>query len=475
MNKKPMDWTLGDVLQACAEATWRFDDADLVNRQPMGFSIDTRSLAPDEVFVALEGEHADGHDYIGAAFERGALAAVVSRRWFTAHGENYLGGNFIIVEDTLRALQEMARAYRRRLDPEVFALTGTNGKTTTKEMVGAILSTQMVAHKTPGNWNNHIGVPLTLLSMRQPVDVVVLEMGTNHFGEIALLCQLAEPDTGLITNVGHGHTEFLQDVDGVRREKGALFAWLAARGVAFVNANDPQVVRAADETGVRRKVTFGFDVAADVRASGLQLDDEGCATFVWNGHCIRVGTPGLHSAANALAAVAVGQYYQIRPENMAAVLAQPLSVGGRMRRLQVAGRVVIDDSYNANPESMRAALQFLSRLRTDGKRVAILGDMFELGALRDQAHHDVLQFAADQKIDEILVIGEAMQAAVEQAGSRWPHVRFFTDRAALIEALLLETRPGDVLLIKGSRGMKMEEILQAFEQRTLDDSRTRVL
>lgn len=461
-----MDWTLAELLERCNLPVEHISRKESLQEPVAGISIDSRRIGAGELFVAIRGEHFDGHDFVRDAFSKNASAAVVTREWFSGQaGREWIGAhNFIVVEDTLQALQHMARMYRRKINPVIVALTGTNGKTTTKEMIANVLATQCVVHKTSGNLNNHIGVPLTLLAMRPPVDVAVIEMGTNHFGEIAALCEIAEPDAGLITNIGRGHIEFFGDIAGVRKAKRELFEWVAQNGLAFVNLDDAQVKLAAGEAGIQKQVTWGFSQEAQIRGERLELDQQGFPVFQWNGQRIKVGVPGLHNAGNALAAIAVGTHFQIHAANIAAALQQPIDVSGRMRRLEVAGRIIIDDSYNANPESTRAALRFLKHFPATGQRYAILGDMFELGEAAPEAHREVLTFAIEQEIEHIYLTGEQMQKAGSQIQAGASEVRAFSDKVEIAEKLIRESEPGDVILVKGSRGMKMEEVVQRFEE-----------
>lgn len=458
-----MNWTYNDIVQnARIPLTWK--GAEALLRQPVQrVCIDSRQVQPGDLFVAIKGERYDGHDFVAHAFQAGAGIALVQESWYAENKQHFPGQAFLITPDTLQALQEMATLYRRRVAPRVIGLTGTNGKTTTKEMMARVLATKYRVHKTTGNLNNHIGVPLTLLSMDEQTEVAVVEMGANHFGEIAALCRIAEPDIGLITNIGRGHTEFLQDVDGVRRAKGELFAAIAESGTACVNLDDPNVVRAAKESGVRRMVTYGFAPGADVQASALELDDTGCARFVLRGLQYRPGVPGLHNAGNALAALAVGTLLGVDLQACRAALAQTLAAGGRTQRLEIAGRIVIDDTYNANPESMRAALEFLQALPAAGRRFAVLGDMLELGEQQVEAHREVLAYAAGSAIDAILVHGPLIQQAAEQlTGSR---IQIFGNKTDIADFLSENTRPGDVILAKGSRGSHMEDVLDGLTRR----------
>ncbi len=455
---KTMGWTISQALEAWDGAADAVSCDKVLQNELAAVVIDSRKVVPGAVFCAIRGERFDAHDFIEEVFKAGALACIVDRKWWQQAGDQHPGRAFLAVEDTLAALQSLATAYRRFLAPHVLAITGTNGKTSTKELVANVLETERAVFRTAGNLNNHIGVPLSLLAMRRPVAVAVIEMGMNHSGEIARLCEIAEPESGLITNIGHGHTEFLGGVEGVRRAKQELFDWLAARdGLAFVNADDAMVVRAAADSGVKKQLTYGFYKRAQVSAEGVHVQENGCAAFRWQGHKIQLGVPGLHNAANALAAVAVGRAFDITAEHIVSALAGPLQIGGRMRRLESAGRIIFDDTYNANPESMRAGIEHIATLRASGRRVAVLADMLELGELSEQAHKEVLDFALNTGLDAVLLYGPQMQQAAAAIGSE--KLRWFAEKNELAHALKEITAAGDIILIKGSRGMRMEEVI----------------
>jgi len=451
-----MQWTLQQLLSALAEGAQYLGDKSNLDHPVAGVSIDSRTIRSGEVFVAIEGDRFDGHDFVADVLAKDVAAAIVRRDWWRELAAKPENKNVIVVEDTLAALQQMAHGYRKHLNPQVFALTGTNGKTTTKEMIANVLGSCKATHKTDSNLNNHIGVPLTLLAMRPPVDVAVIEMGMNHIGEIATLCEIAAPDAGLITNIGRGHTEFVGGIDGVQRAKQELFDYLAPTGTLLVHADDARVVQAAHQAGVKNKITYGFSTDADVRGERMQLQDNGCATFYWQNHRIDVGIPGLHNATNALAAIAVGVLFGVPPERIRSALAKEAAISGRMRLLKIGGRTFIDDTYNANPESMQAALSFLVNLPNHGKRIAVLGDMLELGDLSHSAHTATLQFAVDQGLEAVLVFGPRMQAAC--ADLNHTNVLSFGDKGDLTRHLSNISTKGDLILVKGSRGMKMEEV-----------------
>ncbi|MFQ5629098.1 MAG: UDP-N-acetylmuramoyl-tripeptide--D-alanyl-D-alanine ligase [bacterium] len=460
-----MNWTISDILASEGFSAQFSGKKKRLKQDIHSIKIDSRKVADGDIFVAVKGERFDAHDFLDDVFANGALAAVVNTSWWRKHQSEMPDCAFLIVNDTLDALQKIARAYRRLLSPKIIALTGSNGKTTTKEMIANVLAMKYKFHKTEGNLNNHIGVPLTLLAMKPGVELAVVEMGTNHFGEIEKLCEIAEPDLGVITNIGKAHTEFLQDIDGVRRAKGELFEAIAETGAACVNIDDPNVVQAARDAKPRKEITYGFNAAADIRGENLHLGDDGCARFECENMKFRVGVPGLHNAGNALAVLALVRYFEIDFEIAQQKLNEPVAVSGRMRKLKIGGRIVIDDAYNANPESVRAAFEFLSAFLCAGARIAVLGDMLELGEQAIEDHRAVLEYGlAHDNIECIMVHGKLMSAAFKKLDGKRDRLIFFAEKSRIAHHLMKTTKSGDAILIKGSRGAKMEDVLAEFEK-----------
>jgi len=436
----------------------------LAGRSVNGVSTDTRTIQPGNLFVALRGERFDGGAFVTQALAKGALAAVVSPDFPTG---NHPDVPFLVVDDPLAALGELAALHRAKFSIPVLGIGGSNGKTTTKEMVAAVLRTRYRVLCTAGNLNNQIGVPQTLFGLTAKHDVAVLELGTNHPGEIAYLCGIARPTHGLITNIGSEHLEFFGDLDGVEREEGALFAALG-RGTAIVNTDDRRVVRQA--RGIRRTIGYGFaSRGARVRGRGLRLDAGGCATF----GVLKAGTrrpipitlsvPGKHSATNALAAAAVGVAFGVPGRKIAEALLRFAPVGKRMETLVVGGVTVLNDTYNANPDSMAAALETLAGVKAAGKRIAVLADMLELGPASIEAHRRLGDEITRARVDCLLTYGERAKAVHETAKAGF--AVHYDQKNMLAEYLAELVSPGDVVLVKGSRGMKMEDVIEFLRQR----------
>ena len=418
-------------------------------------STDTRSLAPGELFLALCGERFDGHAHVHSAAEAGALGAVVDGSFDRAG----LPDRFALVgvEDTLAAYQRVATAYRRTLPLQVIGITGSNGKTSTKDLTAAVLARRFRVLKTEGNLNNHVGVPRMLLRADRSHEVLVLEMGMNHPGEIAPLARMASPQVAIITNIGRAHLEFMGSRAAIALEKGMLAEAVGSDGTVILNGADEFTGSIAQRTHAR-VVTVGAP-GAKLRAESITQDFAG-STFTLASEdakaVVHLPVSGHHMITNALLAVAAGMALGVSLAECAAALQEVKLTGGRLERKELHGRLILDDSYNANPDSMVAALDTLAALPTHGRRIAVLGKMGELGNAAAEGYR-VIGEHADGKIDLLLTVGEEARA-IAQATSR---VETFpvadTDEAAgrLVEL----SHPGDLVLVKGSRSAGMERVL----------------
>jgi UDP-N-acetylmuramoyl-tripeptide--D-alanyl-D-alanine ligase len=430
---------------------------DGADREFTGVSTDSRTLARGDLFVALKGDRFDGHAYLPAVAAAGAAGAIVARVVpDTACPQ-------LVVADPQQALADLARCWRARFAGTVTALTGSNGKTTVKEMLAAILRAHAgdaAVLATEGNLNNHIGVPLTLLRLRATHRYAVVEMGMNHAGEIRDLTALAAPDVGLVTNAGTAHIEFLGSREAIARAKGELFEGLQSNATAVVNADDAFASLWRALAGARPRIEFGLERAADVRASYAlrALDSEirlstplGAATAV-------VPAPGLHNIRNALAASAAATALKLAPEIIATGLARFAGANGRLQRRRAPnGATVIDDTYNANPESVRAAITVLAAL--PAPRVLVLGDMGELGSDGPALHAEIGACARDAGIETLYALGALSAHTVRAFGSG---ARHFADLDALLAALRGTAGAGASVLVKGSRFMRMERVVAAL-------------
>ncbi len=448
-------------------------DARLIRGNPDSpvrrISTDTRAIGQGDCFIALRGPRFDGHDFVQDAAERGASAAVVSYPTHAANSPSALA--LLQVQDTLTALHKLATNYRRLMPPttRIIAVTGSSGKTTTKEMIAAVLGQRFQVIKTDGNTNNHIGVPLNLLRLDPCYDFGVFELGTNHPGEIARLAELCRPEVGVVTNIGLAHAEFLGDEAGVAREKGALIEALPSDGFAVLNADD----RWHAELRARMRgtvVTVGIEKFADIRASDIRIN--GDVKFRLNlarkreDVVIRLRTLGRHQIYNALQAAAVGTIHGMDLDEIREGLETMEFPEMRMQTVERAGIRFVNDCYNANVVSMKAALQMLAETPCRGRRIAVLGEMLELGEHRRQAHLDIGALAAQSGLALLVTVGDAGRLIADGAVRRGmePHRALpVADAGQAAELLRWLLRDGDFVLLKGSRGVKLEEILQAFE------------
>jgi UDP-N-acetylmuramoyl-tripeptide--D-alanyl-D-alanine ligase len=425
---------------------------------------DSRTLQRGDVFVALRGDNFDGHRFVESAAKRGAAAVVVDRGW----QDNVPPSLAVVrVDDTLVAYQKIAAGYRRSLALKVIAITGSNGKTSTKDFLAAALGRRFRVTKTEGNFNNHVGLPRTMLEASAQDEVAVWEIGMNHPGEIAVLAQLAAPDVGIITNVGIAHIEFMKTREAIAQEKGALAEVIGPEGTVVLNADDPYSRAIAERT--RAKIIFAGTNGGSVCATDISQSASGSEFTILEGaHRCRaqLPVPGLHMIQNALLAVAAGRVFGMSIEDCAAGLASAPLTKARLQIKEIHGVQFIDDSYNANPESMKAALATLVELETEGRRIAVLGQMSELGAESERGHREVGETAAELEIDQLIVIGETA-AAIAHA-SRDAGLKNSTAVGSASEAadlLAKSASAGDLVLVKGSRSARTELVLEEFAKR----------
>jgi UDP-N-acetylmuramoyl-tripeptide--D-alanyl-D-alanine ligase len=432
---------------------------------------DSRTLKPGELFVALRGENFDGHDFVEAAAKAGAAGAIVESNW---RGELPEAFALIRVEDTLKAYQELAKSYRTSLSLKVVAITGSNGKTSTKDFAAAVLARRFRVAKTEGNFNNHVGLPRTILEATSRDEVAVWEIGMNHPGEVATLARLARPDVAIITNIGVAHIEFMGSREAIAAEKGALAEAVGAEGTVILNADDSFTRSIAART--RAKILLAGTTAGTIRASEISQTETGTDFTILEGaHRCRaqLPVPGLHMVQNGLLAVGAGRVFGLSLEDCAAGLVAAPLTKARLQIKEIHGVHFLDDSYNANPDSMKAALQTLVELDADGKRIAVLGEMKELGSESELGHREVGETAAALKVDHLITIGN-VAATIGQAAAHAGLEKSVTVGSTSQAAELLSeiVAPGDLVLIKGSRAARTEEVIEQFRLRcsTVDAS-----
>ena len=428
---------------------------------PTDLSTDSREVHGGEVFLALRGEAFDGHHFVETAFAAGACAAIVEQA--RLKDLNYQGPKpLLVVEDTLVAYGVIAAKYRSRFSIPVIAIVGSSGKTTTKEMVATILATRYTLLKNIGNENNEIGIPKTLLRLRPEHEAVVLELGTRKPGDIAYLCAIAQPNIGVWLNVGSAHLEFFGSIREVAKAKGELLGCLEDESsLALINADDCVIVKEALRTK-GRLLGFSLERECHYCGEGLILDQEGGGHFSLFNQTFHLQIPGRHNVYNALAAVAVGDLMGIPLVQISQALNALEAVAMRTEILRKNGLCVINDSYNANPEAMRAALELLADMQAgQGRKVAVLGDMLELGPGSAALHAQLGTWLYDYKIDWLFATGEMSRhlvTAAQKAGFPASRAQHFPDKAALARQLIKTVRADDIVLVKASRGIALEEI-----------------
>ncbi|MEO7931610.1 MAG: UDP-N-acetylmuramoyl-tripeptide--D-alanyl-D-alanine ligase [Chthoniobacterales bacterium] len=425
------------------------DDAVIIQR----VVTDSRLVQPGDLFVALKGPHFDAHAFIADVTTRGASAVMVDQSVAST-------ATVIRVKDTLIGLQSLAKNYRATLQCHVVGITGSNGKTSTKDLAAAVFSSQFSVSKTQGNLNNHIGLPMSVLAIDAAHEVAILEMGMNHGGEIAPLAAIAAPDVAIITNIGTAHIEFMKTQEAIALEKAELAKAVSKTGVVVLNANDAFTPMIAKLTKAS-VVTAGIK-AGDVSASELSADHGGTTFTVTHGSeklPAFLPIPGNHMVGNAMLAVAAGLAHGIPLQRCVDALGKIQLTSGRLEIKEIAGIHFLDDTYNANPDSMLAALATLESIPGSGKRIAVLGAMGELGSYAEEGHRKV--GAASQDVDIMVTVGDTADWIADEAEkSAATHVIRTADTRQAAAALISLLQPGDCVLVKGSRSARMEQVIQ---------------
>ncbi|MCR5210168.1 MAG: UDP-N-acetylmuramoyl-tripeptide--D-alanyl-D-alanine ligase [Lachnospiraceae bacterium] len=473
----------GSVYNCCNGEIKETAASDISDKETTCAVIDSRLIQPSGLFIATKGERVDGHDYIESVFEKGALAVICEKLpdKTSASQDQY----FILVKNSLQALKDIATFYRTRLNCRIIGITGSVGKTSTKEMIASVLRQGKSVCATEGNFNNEIGVPLTILRIREDNDCAVVEMGINHFGEMTRLTNIVKPDHVVMTNIGECHLENLGDREGVLRAKSEIFECLSVEGRAILNASDDKLAGLSNVNG-KIPIRYAFEGTFDPR--DLQVDyvakdieDKGLSGSVVtitgpDGFNIRVHVPlpGRHMILNAMAAAAAGTLFGLTPDLIKKGIEEVNATGGRSNVIKAGDHTIIDDCYNANPTSVRAALDLLAT--ASGHRTAILGDMFELGVDEKKLHEEIGAYAVKGKTDTLICVGELSENMVrgaEDALKKAPNasapgadpitVHYFKTVDDLLETPVNDLiTPVDTILIKASHSMKFERIVKAL-------------
>ncbi len=462
----PYAWSTTQVIRATGGSLL----SGSMDRAFGGIGINSRNIDENLLFVAIVGDIHDGHRYVTDVLDRGVKGVVVNGKQVADIPLSRMkveGIACVAVKDTTRSLGNLARFNRNRGDLKVLAITGSNGKTSTRTLMEKVLSQSFVTLSTSGNLNNHIGLPLTLLRLSSSHQVAVLEMGMNHTGEIDHLGRISEPDVGVITNVGSVHLEGLGSIENVARAKGELLHTLRFGGTAILNIDDPRVKRLAEATDMS-VLFFGMDPQADIRAEDVRLIDGKTAfTLITPSGCIDISlsTPARVMVSNALAAAAAGEVLGVSLNKIKKGLEAFSPAVGRMGiRLLNRDLCLVDDTYNANPSSMAAAIKTLARMRESRRTIAVLGDMLELGPQSKDLHRKVGRVAGEAQIDWLLVVGDfAADVADGAIAGKMPADQIIAGtKDEIVEALNHRLEPGDLILVKGSRGMKMETVVESI-------------
>ncbi|NBI29419.1 UDP-N-acetylmuramoyl-tripeptide--D-alanyl-D-alanine ligase [Chengkuizengella marina] len=435
-----------------------------------GVSTDSRNIKQGSLFIPIVGDHFDGHLFVEEAFRKGATAAL----WQEDHGSPPENIPIIIVEDTLLALQQLAKQYKKQVDVRVIAITGSNGKTTTKDMIASILSTTYKVHKTDGNYNNQIGLPLTLLQMKEDTQFAVLEMGMSGREEIDLLSKLAEPEIAIITNIGEAHLLQLGSREEIARAKLEIINGLKQEGL-FIYPGDEPLLKNISELGYHlppstKQIRFGKKKSNEIYPTFIEMEQEGVYFGINNSQPKDYYIPliGKHNVMNATAAIAVSQYLDIKKEDIINGLSQLQISSMRTQKLRSnSGFVLINDAYNSSPNALKAAIDMLEELRGYEHKIIVLGDMLELGENEKEMHRDIGRRLDPQRIDYVFTYGNLAKEAAIEALNHYSidHVKSFEDKEKLLKEILTVVTENDVILIKGSRGMKLEDVVGELKNR----------
>ena len=465
MNNTLEQMTLENIAKACG-GTYVCDDAQR-GSEITGAVIDSRQVEPGYLYIPIRGERVDGHRFIPDVFEKGALAVLSEEPL-----ENP-AGPYIQVASSEQALKDIAEFYRSTLSIKIIGITGSVGKTSTKEMISAVLSQKYNVLKTEGNFNNEIGLPLTILRIRREHEVAVVEMGISEFGEMHRIAKVAKPDICVMTNIGQCHLENLIDRDGVLRAKSEIFDFLKTDGHIVLNGNDDKLITVQEVKGVKpvfyyvedgtaKKADLPYEITADA------IENKGLRGLNANLHfpeevCqIHEPIPGVHNVYNACAAACVGRIMGLTNEEICQGIAHAKTIAGRTNLITLGEVLVIDDCYNANPVSMKASLDVLAQ--ADGRKIAVLGDMGELGENEREMHYDVGKYAANTGVDILFCCGTLSEELAKGAQRGHTKVMYFADREKLTQTLINFVEAGDTVLVKASHFMEFPKIVKALEE-----------
>ncbi len=431
-------------------------------------SIDSRKVKKGDLFFAIKGERTDGHNYLESVFSKEVEFAVVNDKWFVKNKNKFPGKSYLTVKDTTKALGEFARIHKGKFKIPVICIAGSNGKTSTKDLTAEVLSKKYKVLKTEGNFNNHIGLPLTLLRLERTHEICVLEAGCNHYGELKYLCEIAEPDFGMITNIGKEHLEFFKDLKGVAKAEFELFDYINSKegGILFINYDDKFIRKYSQEVKNEKRFTYSYESDTDVKGRfkgyNKNFQPEIMITKDDMEFETTIATFGRHSVYNGLAAAAAGLYLNVKPAGIKSALRnfKPAS-SKRMEVLKINDLTVINDAYNSNPESVKMGLETLMEYKSKGKKFAVLSDMLELGNSSRKEHSEAGKLAEKLRVDNLYTFGKESYNTFKNA-KKIKNNFYFKDKEDLIKMLKLNVGRNDIVYVKGSRGMRMEDVVTAL-------------
>lgn len=450
--------TLNAIAKAVGGVLYNDDNGNDITAK--GVVIDSRQVEKDYIFIAIKGERVDGHTFIGQVFEKGALAVVCEEK------PNNIDKPYILVKSSTEALKKMAEYYRENLDIKLVGITGSVGKTSTKEFIASVLSEKYNVLKTEGNFNNEIGLPLTILKIRDEHQIAVIEMGISHFGDMEPLGVIAKPDVCVITNIGYCHLEHLIDRDGVLKEKTDMFRFAKEDAEYILNADDDKLATVDNVKGKKPVFVSLYEKDRPVHVEDIMessIEGTICKISVDNELVdINVPLPGKHMVSNALVACAVGKIFGLTTQEMKDGIAKLKPVGGRVNIIRHEEYTIIDDCYNANPVSMKASIDVLKC--AEGRRVAVLGDMFELGADENMLHGEIGEYMADTQIEVLITVGNLSKNIYKEAFERGysGDMIHYDTLEECIKGISQNIMKDDIILVKASHGMHLEKIINTL-------------
>ena len=453
-----------DILQLDNKKLINFDK--VIDKNFKGVSIDSREIKPGELFIAIKGENTDGHKYLKEVFKKDVKVSLVNESWFRNNKKKFSKQSFVVVKDTIKALGEIARNHKRNFDIPILCIGGSNGKTTTKDLVSGILLKKYNVHKTKGNFNNHIGLPLSLLKLNKRHQFSVLEVGSNHFNEVKYLCTIAEPDYGLVTNIGKEHLEFFKNEKGVAKGEFELYDYLISKGknsLCFMNFDDTYIRDYYLKKKLKNvyKYSYGYNTQVKGKFIKFNKNFEPVIEVKRSKRKFKtsVSTFGKHSIFNGLAAVAVGMYFGVDNKSIKDALSNFRSDSlKRMQIIRANGITIVNDAYNSNPDSVKMGLETVKDYRTRGTKYIVLSDMLELGSSSKKEHKAIGRLVKKMGFDNLYTYGVESYNTFLAAKSVKNNF-YFKSKEDLTELLKVVVKEGDVVYVKGSRSMKMEDVI----------------